>query len=125
MRTVFADLRRVWPRGPGNPAGGENPMRKDLIFSSCRGVVAFTVSLFAAYMREPIRSGASMSRGGVFIWLSLQLQESRTSAPNLPAQVRWDGGRPRIGGDIRGVAQSGSAPGWGPGGRWFESSLPD
>src|SRR5262249_1755978 len=25
----------------------------------------------------------------------------------------------------RGVAQSGSAPGWGPGGRWFESSLPD
>ncbi len=25
----------------------------------------------------------------------------------------------------RGVAQSGSAPGWGPGGRWFESSRPD
>src|SRR3954470_1611492 len=27
--------------------------------------------------------------------------------------------------DIRGVAQSGSAPGWGPGGRRFKSCLPD
>ena len=27
--------------------------------------------------------------------------------------------------DARGVAQSGSAPEWGSGGRWFESSRPD
>ena len=27
--------------------------------------------------------------------------------------------------DLRGVAQSGSAPGWGPGGRRFKSSRPD
>ena len=27
--------------------------------------------------------------------------------------------------DLRGVAQSGSAPGWGPGGRRFKSCLPD
>ncbi len=26
---------------------------------------------------------------------------------------------------IRGVAQLGSAPAWGAGGRWFKSSLPD
>src|SRR4051794_31942904 len=32
---------------------------------------------------------------------------------------------PASGDDIRGVAQSGSAPGWGPGGRRFKSCLPD
>ena len=31
----------------------------------------------------------------------------------------------RIRPDPRGVAQSGSAPGWGPGGRRFKSCLPD
>ncbi len=75
----------------------------------------------------PIRKGA---RGMVLATFEAESsnEECREAAPHptsqpprLPAdpQARYTALR------RRGVAQSGSAPEWGSGGRWFESSRPD
>src|SRR5436190_16854071 len=50
-----------------------------------------------------------------------RVRTSESTGGNLPSfQGGFDSRCP-----LRGVAQSGSALGWGPSGRWFESSRPD
>jgi hypothetical protein len=53
-----------------------------------------------------------------------KLGQSRTDRWPTPAAAQGDSGKSRFH-KVRGVAQSGSAPGSGPGGRRFESSRPD
>ena len=54
---------------------------------------------------------------GILVGTAPVLTTSTTARMRAPRRVIID--RPR------GVAQSGSAPGWGPGGRRFKSCLPD
>ena len=52
VRTAGVATRAGYKEAKSTSLLRDNLMRKDLIFSPRRGVVAFTVPLFGAYMRE-------------------------------------------------------------------------
>ena len=114
LRRDAAELAITVEDSPRVLAGIEpGPGPRHELFVYVDDVDATVASLDATVLREPADMPSGRA-GGLRPGSRGQRRHARRPRTDL---VDWA--------ESRGVAQSGSAPGWGPGGRRFKSCLPD